>query len=216
MAAAARVRRASVDALAEIEPAELANQLQAIVTDASMVPGMVTILTAETGAEPAARAALERGVGVQLCYEGLRVTRELIRDDSRYRDGDATHGYLELVGAEVLVSRGFANLARTEVAPQTIDIVQRFSRNQTHAYDGTITDAPDAARTLEYDVIELAVAAGAELVYEEVPATIDDLGRQLATEFDRQPLPGAAGVASRIRADLAAATPASDAVTVND
>lgn len=205
-----------MDALEDIEPDELAMRLQRVVREASMLPGVVTVTAAERLGDGAAdQAAVERAVGVQLCYEGLRLTRELIRGAGSYPGDDPTRSYLELVGAEVLVSRGFANLTATGVAPQTIEIVQRFSRNQT--LDHAAPAAAENGRTLEFDVIALAVDAGAELAYDTVPATIGDIGRELAMEFDREPLPPADHVAATINQELAAAPgPAEDPVTAND
>lgn len=215
MAAAGRVQRASLQTIGNIEPAAMATELQDLVREGSMVPGVVTVLTAESiGGEAAAEAAMDRAVGIQLSYDGLRLTRELIRGEERYRTDSAAEGYLPLVGAEVLVSRGFSNLVHTDVAGQAIDIVQRFSRKQTLEYD-----APEAAaseRTLEHDVIVLGVEAGATVVHDRVPDPIRNFGAELAESLDAEPLPPAAEVTPRIRRELGRGVAASDTVTAND
>lgn len=189
-------------------------ELQDIVREASMVPGVVTIRTAERlGGTVTGGEALDRAVGVQLSYDGLRLTRELIREEQRYEAAEPTDEYLALVAGEVLVSRGFVELAETAVADRAIEIVQRFSRNQTVDYRDE-TDVPGVS--LEYDVLSLAVATGATAVLEHVPPYLQEFGGTIAAELDRDPLPPAHEVEPRIRSGLEAALPADDAVVVND
>ena len=212
----ARVRRAALSALADIEPDSLGTELQDIVRDASMVPGVITVRTAQrvTGNDDHA-SAVSRGVGVQLSYEGLRLTRQLIREEEQYAQSGATDSYLSLVGAEVLVSRGFEELAETPVAEQAIQVVQRFARNQTIDYrDGMY--AGTAGQSLERDAVALAVAAGATTILDHVPAYLNDFGESLAVELDREPFPPVNEVDLRIRSGLDAAVAADDAVAVND
>ena len=215
MDAAGRVRRAALETLTEIEPPTLAAELKAILREASMVPGLVTIRTAEQlGGGGVTEPVLDRAVGVQLSYEGLRLTRQLIREEHRYDVAEPTEEYLSLVAGEVLVSRGFGELAETPVAGQAIEIVQRFSRNQTVDYrdDGV----PPTAPSLEFDVVRLAVDTGATAVLDHVPPFLEEYGRNLAAELERDPLPKSAEVDPRIRSRLEAASPTDDAVAVND
>lgn len=216
MEAAREVRHAARNSLGAIEPTGLARMLDDILVDASMVPGVVTVLTAERLGGPEKReAALDRAVGVQLSYEGLRLTRELIRDEERYDVPDPTEGYLALVAGEVLVSRGFGELADTAVSNQAIEIVQRFSKNQTHEYYGPPEAGPHG-RSLERDVVALGVAAGATTVRETVPGYLTEYGEQLATEVDREPLPPATEVAVPIRTGLDAAVGGDDILASTD
>lgn len=216
MDASARTREAALLALAEIEPRTLNGELQDIITDASMVPALVAVRTAErlTGRE-GDQIAIDRGIGVQLSYEGLRLTRQLIREEEQYDVAGATDSYLSLVGAEVLVSRGFEDLAETPVAHQVIEIVQRFARNQTIDYrEGAV--AGSAGRSLEREAVSLAIAAGATTAIEPVPAFLAEFGENLAAELDQEPFPPANEVDMRIRSGLEAAVAADDAVMVND
>ena len=216
MDAAREVRHASRASLAGIEPAGLAQMLDEILQEASMVPGAVTMLTAERldGSE-APSTAIDRAVGVQLSYEGLRLTRELIRDEGRYHSPDPTDGYLALVAGEVLVSRGFGELADTAVSNQAIEIVQRFSRNQTLDYH-TPVGSPSNGRSLERDVVALGVAAGATAVLDSTPAFLTEYGEQLAAELDLEPLPPAMEVEVLIRDGLDAAVGSDDIVAFTD
>ena len=214
MEAAREVRHAVRGTLAEIDPPQLAEELDSLVRTSSMVPGVVTRVTAERlGGRDVVADALDRAVGVQLSYDGLRLTRELIREEGRYAVEDPTDEYLALVAAEVLVSRGFGELATTPVADQAIDIVRRFSRNQTTAYE---RDQKHHGRSLEYDAVILAVAAGATTVDATIPDHIREYGETLAAELDREPLPPATEVAVPIRTGLDAAVGRVDAVAVND
>ncbi len=212
MAAACDVRRDARELLADIEPVRLASELQDIVADGSMLPGVITVTTAEAlGGPQAAAGARPRAVGVQLSYEGLRLTRELIRQDDQYGAEDPTESYLALVAAEVMVARGFSELADTAVAGEAIEIVQRFSHNQTMDYHGG-----SSGRSLEYDVIRLAVGAGANVVRESAPPWLDAEAERLAAEFDREPLPSAADASDRIRRGVTSSPAGEDPVLLND
>lgn len=214
MDAARAVRRSALDVLGEIEPQDLAKELQDVIADASMIPGAITVLTAEAvGGPGAAKQAKARAVGVQLSYEGLRLTRELIREEDRYAVEDPTESYLSLVAGEVMVARGFSELAETAVAEQAIDIVQRFSRNQTFDYDG---NGMRHGHSLERDVIGLAVHAGATVVLDGVPPAVSAHAEQLADDLDHEPLPPTSDVAERIMHGVHSAAAGEDPIPMND
>lgn len=213
MDVASEVRQSALRTLAEIEPEELARELQDVVAETSMLPGVITVLTAEAAGGPqAASRAHRRAVGVQLSYEGLRLTRELIREEERYDVEDPTESYLSLVAGEVMVARGFSELAETAVAGDAIDIVQRFSRNQTHEY----RTAGESFRSLEHDVVVLAVAAGATLVQDVVPPGLDANAKRLAANLDGEPFPPAENVSDSIRTGVRTAVGGEDPVLLND
>ena len=128
-----------------------------------------------------------QAAGVQLIYEGLRLTRSLAHEepwstldaaDPDEREAAET-GDLEILAADILVARGFYLLARTDAAGKAVRTVQAFGRDQTRreAVAGTDSDAAaDDARTrehtdpasidanLERDILELAVLTGATAV----------------------------------------------------
>ncbi len=211
MEAGPTVRSAARQVIGDVDPVRLGSVLEARIDTASMVPGAVTVITAERlGGAEARDAAIDRAVGVQLCYEGLRLTRTLIREEERYDAEDPTEDYLDLVAAEVMVSRGFVELAETAVADNAIGIVRRFSRQQTESY---ATGQRDAA--LEHDVVSLAVAAGATVVLEAVPSAVEEQGRRLAAAVARDPLPPVTAVTVPIRTAVDAAA-AADPVALND
>lgn len=162
---AVRTRQAAHDAIADIEPTTLRKLLDDRLDDASMAPGALTLSSAlSIDGSATADSVAERGAGVQLIYEGLRLTRTLAQEQPwATRDlSDHTEPNLEILAADVLVSRGFYLLARTEAADKAVDTVRAFGRDQTLRRSA---ESPEAAasldRSLERNVFELAVIAGA-------------------------------------------------------
>ncbi|WP_415378531.1 hypothetical protein [Halosimplex sp. TS25] len=100
MEEAAAVRVAATDAVGDVEPDRLRERIRERLEDGSMAPGVLTVLSARAAASRAPEgdatsisldAVAERGAGVQLIYEGLRLTRTLSQDPPWERDG-ATAG----------------------------------------------------------------------------------------------------------------------------
>ncbi|ELY57005.1 DUF7114 family protein [Natronolimnohabitans innermongolicus] len=194
-------RRAAAEAVADVEPAELHDRIEATLADASMVPGVLTLESAaatatdgRVGLETEADELATQAAGVQLIYEGLRLTRSLAHDEpwTSADDVDAELGDLEILAADILVARGFYLLARTDAAGKAVRTVQAFGRNQTHRdelsedavsggvgdgdnrsaidrpedADGDPTDPDALDATLEHHILELAVLTGAAAVDE--------------------------------------------------
>jgi len=159
---AVRARRAARDALADIEPERLREVLRDRLADASMAPSVLTLLSAHTlDATVDPDPIAERAAGVQLIYEGLRLTRTLAHDEP-WADGEtdaARRADLDILAADVLVSRGFYLLARTETAERAVEVVRAFGRDQTRRRAAD-ADHETLDRNLEADVFALAVAAG--------------------------------------------------------
>ncbi|WP_436907421.1 DUF7114 family protein [Halosimplex marinum] len=93
MEEAAAVRGAALEAVGDVEPDRLRERIRERLEDGSMAPGVLTVLSARAVADrepddPAvdADAVADRGAGVQLIYEGLRLTRALSRDPPWERD----------------------------------------------------------------------------------------------------------------------------------
>ncbi|MEY7850579.1 hypothetical protein AB7C87_15430 [Natrarchaeobius sp. A-rgal3] len=207
-------RRAAVEAVADVEPPRLHDLVESVLEDASMVPGALTIESAsvaardatpgvETGSDgedsvgtdPGAEGVLTHAAGVQLIYEGLRLTRTLAHEEPWHEDGnphEGENGDLEILAADILVARGFYLLARTEAAGKAVRTVQAFGRDQTRRDDlrrGEETGGDPAAldANLERDVLELAVLTGAAGVGEtpspRLLAIADDLADDFAPSF---------------------------------
>jgi hypothetical protein len=177
------------DALAEsldgIEPAPFRERLDAVLDGTSLTPAVLVVKSAralDPGVD--AETSALRGAGVQLSYEGLRLTRSLLRE-KEWEHAERTPYNLDLLASGTLVSRGFHELSETGVAMQAVDIVRRFGRDQTNTLAGE--DVPDTS--LESDVVKLAVNAGADLALQSVPPSVGAFAETLAAELEAEPLP---------------------------
>ncbi|MDL5362374.1 hypothetical protein [Halalkalicoccus sp. NIPERK01] len=184
-------RRGAREALADIEPPRLADRIDSLLATASMAPGALVLLVAQR-ADPAVdpEALSERAAGVQLIYEGLRLTRTLAHEEPWADSEDQTAANLDVLVADILVSRGFYLLAMTDAAERAVETIRAFGRDQTHRRE------PDADRAtldanLERDVFELADVAAASAVDPPVPTPVRGALDRLAREAG-DPLPDAA------------------------
>jgi hypothetical protein len=179
MEEAAAVRRAASEATTDVVPEALRDTIDEYVADGSVVPGVLTLLCARSVAGEEPDGLARHAAGVQLIYDGLRLTRELAqgnpwRDDGTGagdgdsdRDGDGSgaapnhdDANMAILAADVLVSRGFYLLARTDAAEEAVGVVRAFGRDQTDRESAEGTAADDLDRNLEADVLELAVTTG--------------------------------------------------------
>ena len=201
MEEAAAVRRAAAETVRDVVPGPLQDRIVGFVDDGSMVPGTVTVLTAESfgGDEISVDGLLERAVGVQLIYDGLRLTRELVHGEP-WDHGGKTDADMGILAADVMVARGFYLLARSDAAECAVEVVRSFGRDQTEFRNGG--DASLDSR-LETDVLELAVLAGATAV--GVTVSDADLAGFANGRVDGDGYPPVEGaVAGGLRADLRA------------
>lgn len=164
----AAVREAALDAIDDIDPEPLRERIGTQLAEGSMAPGVLTIRTVRALDDTTPLAAgdgslldsvAQRAAGVQLIYDGLQLTRELAHDEP-WIDGDREAADIAVLAADVLVSRGFYLLARTEAADAAVGVVRAFGSDQTVRRE---TDNPSLDRNLEADVLELAVVAGATI-----------------------------------------------------
>jgi hypothetical protein len=159
MEEAAAVRRAASESVADVVPEELRRTIDEYVADGSVVPGVLTLLSARAVASDNPDDIAEQAAGVQLIYDGLRLTRDLAQDDP-WNGGDRDAADMAILAADVLVARGFYLLARTDAAEDAVGVVRAFGRDQTVRESA----APDRAAVLdgnlETDVLELAIRTG--------------------------------------------------------
>ena len=187
MEAVGALREALEGSLAELEPLLFRRRVTAAVGERPLLPGVLTIRVARRiDATTDVQAAATRGAGVQMCYEGLELTRSVLRTEP-WEDPDGTETYHQkLLVAEVLVSQGFNLLAETGVVTDAVAIVRRFGRTQTNLDDlGHRHDE----EPLEVDVLELAVNAGADLVMDGVSSSVCAHSGDIARELLEYPLP---------------------------
>ena len=165
MEEAAAVRRAASEATADVVPEALRETIDDHVADGSVVPGVLTLLSARmvTGEDP--DGLTEQAAGVQLIYDGLRLTRHVAQSNP-WAEGTPVAGRtpeeadMAVLAADVLVSRGFYLLARTDAAENAVAVVRAFGRDQTEREGATDDRATSLDRRLETDVLELAVTTG--------------------------------------------------------
>jgi hypothetical protein len=168
MEEAAAVRRAASEATADVVPDALRETIDEYVEDGSVVPGVLTLLSARGVSGNAPNDLAEQAAGVQLIYDGLRLTRDLAQEnpwsglgaDDIADTAGADVADMEILAADVLVSRGFYLLARTDAAEDAVEVVRAFGRDQTDREDATPDRAADLDGNLETDVLELAVTTG--------------------------------------------------------
>jgi hypothetical protein len=197
-AAVRQTARASVD---DIEPERLRDDLRAVIDDGSMVPGVVTVLVARAH-DADGDALYDRAAGVQLIYDGLRLTRTLAADEP-WLTGDREAGDMHVLAANALVARGFYLLARTEAAAAAVEVVRSFGRDETER-----RARGDAETTLEADILDLAVVAGSTAGGAEPTGDLRVLADDLAASLDA-PFPPVTALADhevtdRVRRDTGA------------
>jgi hypothetical protein len=186
---AVRARDAAREALDDIEPDRLRGVLFDRFDDTSMTPAVLTILSARAldsgiDADADADGLAERAAGVQLIYEGLRLTRALAQDEPWVTtDENDTDADIDILAADVLVSRGFYLLARTDAADRAVEVVRAFGRDQT-LRDREDADVATLDRNLEADIFALAVVAGTTAVGGQAPPALLEYAAELARECD--------------------------------
>ncbi|WP_416840149.1 hypothetical protein [Haloferax sp. DFSO52] len=205
---AVRAREAAREALSDIEPDALRAALDERLDAASLTPAVLTFVSARA-VEPNVdlNSMAPRAAGVQLIYEGLRLTRLLARDEPwRHLDSseDDTDADLDILAADVLVSRGFYLLARTEAADHAVETVRAFGRDQTR-----LRTAPEGERAvldsnLEVNICTLAVVAGTTAVGSLPPTALVEYAAGLAKTQDGD-LPPAAETVSEATVERIAA-----------
>lgn len=181
----AEVREAAREALGDIEPERLRAELLDRIDDAWLVPGTLTVLAArKAGTSGLSSGLRSRAVGVQLIYEGLSLTRQLVHEEPWTADGspdgptgDAESADLAVLVADVWVARGAYLLARTEAADRAVEIIQAFGRDQTGRQRG------NPGHHLESDVFDLAAVAGSTAVHPEPSAGLREWAADLADEL---------------------------------
>jgi len=206
----AAVRRAALAAVDDVEPDRLHERIDARLDDASLAPGVLTLVSADATSDPPidlADGVADRAAGVQLIYEGLSLTRQLAHDDP-WVNGDRDTADLDILIADILVSRGFYLLARTEAADAAVSVVRSFGHDQTVR---RTTDDESLDTALETDILELAVVAGVTAAGIRPTPTL----REYATELAVDGLPPNAEllgeeVADALRARAGAEQPSGD------
>lgn len=204
----AHARAAFREGIGDIVPEALRLRLEEVLESASMTPGALTVLTARTlDDDVELDVAARRGAGIQMSYEGLRLSRVLVQTDP-WVTGSRDEGDLNAIAAEVLVARGFEYLAHTGVAMDVVDAVREFGRDQTLRETVTESEQGTLDRHLEETFVRIAVEGGADVALGTIPDPITVVARELAGELGTDPLPGSetalVGVSDRLSTAVAA------------
>lgn len=191
---AGATRKAAFDSVSDVGPDGLSERIDQWLEQGSTVPGVLTIYCARLTTDQQVDHTdgnltdplADRAAGVQLIYEGLRLTRELSHEEP-WANGKGDVADLDILVADVLVARGFHLLARTGAAEKAVETVRAFGRDQTtgrETGDGTLDG------NLEADVLELAVIAGSDFGTGELSGRSRDFvdekiaqSRDLGTSF---------------------------------
>lgn len=187
MSALPHVSEALKRAIADIEPDSFNDHLETVVADRPLTPASVTVATGQAvdGTADGDRLA-DLGVGVQLIYEGLRLTRELMATDAWLDTTGTTEEDIDVLAAEVLVARGFNRLSETGTVTDAVELMRRFGERR--AYERSGIEAADLG-SLEGDTLRLAVDTGADAVLSTVPPAIATVGDDLASTASTGAMP---------------------------
>ncbi|RNJ27150.1 DUF7114 family protein [Halosegnis longus] len=173
----AAVRDGAVSTVGDVVPDSFREDIVAFLDDGSFVPGVLTLLAADSVGRDTPDV-LDRAVGVQLIYDGLRLTRRLAGDPPWTDTDDPTQANIDILAADVLVARGFYLLAETEAATDAVAVVQSFGHDQT-----VDRETGEERHELEVDILELALVAGAS-TGGGMPLETDALAREFAENYD--------------------------------
>jgi hypothetical protein len=196
------VRTAAVDALADIEPGPLRQRVHEEVGAASLAPGSVVL--AGTSKPVHHEAADGPAAGVQLMYDGLRLTRALVETNPWATDGTREAGDLAVLAADILVARGFYLLADTPVANLAVSVVRSFGRDES-----TPSTQCAGAGHLECSVLDLALETRAS-IGNDAQAPVDSMAVVDRLPTTPGPSPGFPNTQSVLRVIDGQVPPATD------
>jgi hypothetical protein len=184
---AAFVRDAAREVIGDVGPPPLRELLGARLNEAIVTPGVLTRMSARAAGGPEPSVDLDRRVaGVQLIYEGLSLTRSLVRSPPWESDA-SNRSDTDLLVANILVARGFSLLAHTRAADRAVETVRSFAREETAREADPETGAGPEA--LETDVFELAIIAGVSAAGATAPPGSRALASDLVASLSEGVLP---------------------------
>ncbi|WP_435100525.1 DUF7114 family protein [Halarchaeum sp. P4] len=188
MEEADRARAAAREAVRDVEPADLRAAIDERLAEGSAVPGALVLLSSRAVPGQADEDGLDRrAAGVQLVYEGLALTRDLVEEEPWLaNEASDLPADLDVLAADVLVARGFRLLARTDAADAAVHTVREFGRERTDTQE----HVESTSRTLEASVFDLAAVAGATAAGGDAPLSLRQYAVGLADSWGAPPLGG--------------------------
>jgi len=159
----AAVRRAAVEAVGDIEPDRLRQRIRGRLESGSMAPGVLTLLSARAAVDaPEATVesvpsdpVAERGAGVQLIYEGLRLTRVLSQGPPWERGGEGSPPAPSTDDAS-MTDGGDVTVPDGEVSDPSVPVAE----SRGGAKPGEATDPADIEADMSILVADVMVARG--------------------------------------------------------
>ena len=174
MDAVSRVRVASCKAVEDVEPIRLREIITNQIEGDAPAFGLVTIVVSEkvgrTSEEPA--IVDNKAAGVQLIYEGLRLTQDLVRGNRWKHNEQKLNTDMDLLAADVMVAKGFHLLSHTKAAHKAVETIRTFGITETKWSDKNDTTSVQHM-SLEKDIFELAIIAGFVSPDLEIPFEFD-------------------------------------------
>ena len=174
MDAVSRVRAASCRAVDEVEPTGLREIITNQIESDSPTFGLTTIVVSEevrhTNEGPI--TVDSKAAGVQLIYEGLRLTQDLVRENRWKNNEQKLITDMDLLAADVMVARGFYLLSHTKAASKAVETIREFGIAETEWSDSPI-GTPTRRMSLERNIFELAIIAGFVSSDSEMPSEFD-------------------------------------------
>ncbi|MFB6254975.1 MAG: hypothetical protein ABEI06_10235 [Halobacteriaceae archaeon] len=200
MDTAARARQSAREAISDITPSQVREVIEDRIASGSMIPGVLTLTSAQVAhvdrhdnrqlsdLELDLQEVEQRAAGVQLIYEGLRLTRSLV-EENPWQDIEPLEtdqqADTDVLAADIMVARGFYLLAQTDAADKAVATVQEFGRVETDKENDRLSDG----NSLEVNVFELAVIAGSSIKGEDPPTALREYAIGLARTYNEPPLP---------------------------
>lgn len=176
-----RIRDAGLAAVDDVGPRPLRDRVGSEVGFESTAPGVVALAASGGGTAGVTRPA----AGVQLIYDGLRLTREVAAADP-WNGGAPEDGDLAVLAADVLVARGFYLVANAPAADRAVDVVRQFGRDQSigRSQAGGLGD-------LERSILPLALAVGRSMTDDSyADAELEAAVRRTADRLSQDAGPG--------------------------
>ena len=174
MDAVSRVRVASCRAVEDVEPIRLREIITNQIEGDSPTFGLATIVVSEEVGHTNEKPAIvdNKAAGVQLIYEGLKLTQDLVRGNRWKYDEQKLNTDMDLLAADVMVAKGFHLLSHTKAAHKAVETIRTFGITETKWSDKNDTTSV-RHMNLEKDIFEIAIIAGFVSLELEMPFEFD-------------------------------------------
>jgi hypothetical protein len=170
-----RVNDSSCNAVSKVEPPQLKELILNRIDQKPSVFGLITTIIANESVESSDelnQSIDEKAAGVQLIYEGLKLTQELVRNKGWKHEENKLQADLELLAADVMVSRGFNLLSHTLAAKKAVETIRSFGQAESILSNGLEKNSLSEGN-LEKDMFELSIITGFYLLNKEPPKDIN-------------------------------------------